>query len=405
MADAVSACVHCGFCLAACPTYQALGQEMDSPRGRIVLMKEVLEGNLPFAEAQPHVDRCLGCLACEPACPSAVPYGRMIESATSDLAEAGLVTPTWVRWALRALRHRWLLRASRPFVVAAQRLRLVPARAGVPRLAWRVGPRLRGVRSGPDLWIFTGCVMDVWQRDTHRSLAEIVERLGLTYGVPTRDGSCCGALHAHAGLHTASVRLAESVMRSMPGDAPIVVDSAGCGAAMKEYGRTVGTERARAFSARVVDAVEWLAERLQDDDTARRLAPRDGERPTVVIQDPCHHRHVQKVHEATRRVLRDRASIVEVPDDGLCCGAGGAFSIVHPHVADNVRARKVAAIESASAGRPDVVVASANPGCSMFLAAAGLNTRHPVDIVRDSVLGPRTLTTAADDHGRKNHGS
>lgn len=377
-----------------------------SPRGRIAIMRGLDEGRLRTDPATVRfLDTCIQCRACEPACPSAVPYGRMIEAAKADLAEAGLVTPTWVRWSLRALRHRWLLRASRPLVVAAQRLRLVPTRAGLPRLAWRVGPRLRGVRNGPDLWIFTGCVMDVWQRDTHRSLAEIVERLGLTYGVPTRDGSCCGALHSHAGLHTASVRLAESVMRSMPGDAPIVVDSAGCGAAMKEYGRTVGTERARAFSARVIDAVEWLAERLQDDDTARRLAPRDGERPTVVVQDPCHHRHVQKVHEATRRVLRDRASIVELADDGLCCGAGGAFSVVHPHEADIVRARKVAAIGSASAGRSDVVVASANPGCSMFLAAAGLNTRHPVDIVRDSILGPRTLTTADDDHGRQNHGS
>jgi glycolate oxidase iron-sulfur subunit len=191
-------------------------------------------------------------------------------------------------------------------------------------------------------------------------------------------------------MHEESIELAERTMRSMPGRAPIIVDSAGCGAAMKEYGRLIGTEEARAFSERVVDAVEWLAELMDSDDTAAMLAPTRSEKPTVVIQDPCHHRHVQKVHGATRRVLRDRVTVIELTDDGLCCGAGGAYSTLHPRLAEEIRVRKVSAIEAATAGRRGIMVASANPGCSMFLEAAGLPVHHPIDIVRDTILPVRT---------------
>lgn len=384
--DDIATCVGCGLCLAHCPTFRVTGEEALSPRGRIAIMRAVEEGDLGLdRDSIDFLDTCIQCRACEPACPSGVPYGRMIEAAKSDLARARAITPRWIRWGLGILGHRALLRSTRPFVVIAQKLRLVPRRLGLPTLSWRNERPLRRVARDPDVWIFTGCVMDVWQRGTHISLAEIADRVGLTYGVPDRFGSCCGALHTHAGLHDASVRLALRTMRSMPGHGPIIVDSAGCGAAMKEYGSILGTDEARLFSARVVDAVEWLADLMDRSDLAAALAPVSSYRPTVVIQDPCHHRHVQKVHGSTRRVLRDRADVLEVSDDGLCCGAGGAYSILHPRLATEVRARKLVAIESRTTNLDRVIVASANPGCSMFLAAAGLEVRHPVDIVRDTL--------------------
>lgn len=396
--DDIATCVGCGLCLPHCPTFRATGEEALSPRGRIAIMKEVTYGALTLdRESVDFLDTCIQCRACEPACPSGVPYGRMIESAKSDLARANMITPRRIRVGLGLLGHPALLRAMRPLLALGQRLHLVPRRFGLAPLPWRNEPRLRGVDGDPDVWIFTGCVMDVWQRETHRAVADLAGRVGLSYGVPDARGSCCGALHTHAGLHESSVRRAELTMSSMPGDAPIIVDSAGCGAAMKEYGSILGTDEARLFSARVVDAVEWLAELMERSDLAAALAPASSYRPTVVIQDPCHHRHVQKVHGSTRRVLRDRADVVELADDGLCCGAGGAYSLVHPDLAEVVRARKVEAIRSSTADRGEVVVASANPGCSMFLAAAGLRVRHPVDIVRDSVVDGPTRTGA--EHG------
>lgn len=396
--DDIATCVGCGLCLPHCPTFRATGEEALSPRGRIAIMKEVNDGALTLdRESVGFLDTCIQCRACEPACPSGVPYGRMIENAKSDLARANVVTPRRIRVGLGLLGHPALLRATRPLLALGQRLHLVPRRFGLAPLPWRNEPRLRGVDGDPDVWIFTGCVMDVWQRETHRAVADLAGRVGLSYGVPDARGSCCGALHTHAGLHDSSVRRAELTMSSMPGDAPIIVDSAGCGAAMKDYGSILGTDEARLFSARVVDAVEWLAELMERSDLATALAPVSSYRPTVVIQDPCHHRHVQKVHGSTRRVLRDRADVLEMADDGLCCGAGGAYSLSHPDLAEVVRARKVQTIRSTTADRDEVVVASANPGCSMFLAAAGLRVRHPVDIVRDSVFDGPTRTGA--EHG------
>lgn len=374
--DDVATCVGCGLCLAHCPTFRVTGEEALSPRGRIAAIAAVKSGAIELDDdVVRFLDTCVQCRACEPACPSGVPYGRMIEAAKRDLPTRRL--PRWIRLGLRILpRHRLLL-LGRPAIVVAQRL--APERFGLartPRMSWR-RPRptgsVRGRGTGPDVWIHTGCVMDVTQSDTHVALASIVGRLGLTHAVPGRTGGCCGALATHAGRHAEAVRLAERTMRSLPGDAVILVDSAGCGAAMKEYPRLLGTAEATAFAARVRDAVEWLAEHVDE----LGLPPPSGR---VVVQDPCHHRHVQKVHNATRRVLRRVTEVVEIPDDGLCCGAGGAYSYLQPKLAGDIRARKVAAIVDA-AGDPHCVVASANPGCSMFLGHAGLDVRHPIDIV------------------------
>jgi glycolate oxidase iron-sulfur subunit len=229
------------------------------------------------------------------------------------------------------------------------------------------------------VWLYTGCVMDAWMRSTHRATATLITRMGCTFAVPGRDGACCGALHTHAGLTTQARRLAERVMRSMPGTAPVLVNSAGCGAAMKDYGHLIGTDEAHAFAARVRDVHEWLAEHLD------RLPPPVARVGAVIVQDPCHLRHVQRAHGAVRTVVGQVGDVVELDDDGLCCGAGGAYATLQPGLASEIRDRKVAAVVRAAERSGARVVVSANPGCLLHLAAAGLHVRHPVDVVAEAI--------------------
>jgi glycolate oxidase iron-sulfur subunit len=228
-----------------------------------------------------------------------------------------------------------------------------------------------------DVWLFTGCVMDAWQRHVHRAAIAVIGSTGAAVAVPRSGGDCCGALHVHAGLTAAARRLSERVMSSMPGEQPILVDSAGCGAALKDYGHLLGTAKAASFSARVLDIHEWLADRMP-----QLPPPAAGRRPpAVAVQDPCHLRQVQRGHQHVRTVLAPYMDIVELDDDGMCCGAGGAYSVLHPELARPIRDRKVAAV-----GRTGcAVVASANPGCALWLAAAGLEVRHPVELLADAI--------------------
>lgn len=376
----LSSCVSCGLCLPHCPTFRVTGEEAYSPRGRIDAMRGVQRDGVPVDdEFVEFMETCVQCRGCEPACPSSVPFGSLMEGTRAALAAERRITPWWQRLGFAVLsRHRLLLAGSSALAVA-QRARLVPRRLGIPRLPLRRGSAVEATGTG--VWLYTGCVMDAWQRDVHRATAELIATVGETFAVPEPAG-CCGALHVHAGLHDETVHLATRTMASMPGDAPIVVNSAGCGAALKDYGAIVGTDEAHAFARRIVDVHEWLAEHVD------RL-PEPATTASVIVQDPCHLRHVQRVHGATRTVLGRVADLVELDDDGLCCGAGGAFSALQPELAGEIRERKLAAIDRATHRSGAVVVASANPGCSMHLTAAlgdrDLVVRHPVEIVAAAI--------------------
>ncbi len=378
-AEDVSTCVSCGLCLPHCPTFRVTGEERYSPRGRIDAMRAVDRGELPVDDSFiDFVETCVQCRGCEPACPSGVPFGSLMEQTRSVLAREGRITPWWQRTGMRILPHHRLLLAGSTAIAVAQRLRMVPTRLGLPRLPLR---RVRPVEStGTDVWLYTGCVMDAWQRETHRNTAALIAAAGATYAVPGEGGGCCGALHVHAGLHDDAGSLAEQVMASMPGDAPILVNSAGCGAAMKDFGEVLGTEAAHRFGARVFDISEWLASHVHD------LPESTEPRRTVIVQDPCHLRHVQRAHEPVRTLLAHVAEIAELDDDGLCCGAGGAYSALQPELAGAIRDRKAESVDRAAERSGAVAVASANPGCSMHLAATlELPVRHPVDIVADAL--------------------
>ena len=388
--DELATCVACGLCLPHCPTYRVTGEEALSPRGRVAAMRQVQWDGLAADESFVHsMETCVQCRGCETACPSGVRFGHLIEPTRAALAEgtaAGgpLHRPALpFRLAIRSLRWHRLVLAGSSLLAVAQRLRLVPARlsrrVGLPaRLPVRRG-RLRpsGTAMGrtDDVWLFTGCVMDAWMRDVHAAVQRVIEATGTGVALPGPGGACCGALAQHAGLASDARALARRTVQAFPGDAPILVDAAGCGAMLADYGRLLGTADAEAFSARVRDVHEWLADRV--DALTDTVGPGSGGRPTVAVQDPCHLRHVQRTHTSVRTVLSPFATLVELDDEGLCCGAGGAYAAVQPELAGAIRDRKLAAIARAGAA----VVASANPGCALHLAAAGVEVVHPCQIV------------------------
>ena len=379
--DELASCVSCGLCLPHCPTYRVTGDESASPRGRIAAMRKVEAGMPLDGSFVEFMDLCVQCRGCEAACPSSVPFGRLMEGARETLAAETAYQPWWRRLPFAVLSHHRLLVALSRMGAVAQRLHLIPrrleARLSLPPLPLTEEPL---EASGADVWFFPGCVMDAWQRSTHAAVIRVMEATGAGVALPGSGSDCCGALHVHAGLVADARRLAAKVMASMPGDAPIVVDSAGCGAALKDYGHLLGTPEAMAFSARVYDVHEWLAPRLAQ----LPWTPASARLPfAVAVHDPCHLRHVQRAHQHVRTVLAPYVAIVELDDEGLCCGAGGAYSAQHPEMAYAIRERKIEAIGRTGA---DVVV-SANPGCTLFLAAAGVEVRHPIEVIDEAIHG------------------
>ena len=391
--DTLASCVACGMCLPHCPTYRVTGEESASPRGRIAMMRDAVERGEADAAFVEFMDACIQCRGCETACPAGVHYGHMMEATREALASQTSYQPRLRRLAYRALGMPRLLGFGSRLLGLSQRLGLVrllsllgrvrPFRqlgamtASLPRVPVRQAPL---TASGDDVWLFTGCVMDAWMRDTHRAVQAVIEATGAGVALPPAGAACCGSLHLHAGLASDTRRLAQKVMAALPGEAPILIDSAGCGATMKEYGHLLGTEEARQFAGRVQDVHEWLAARV--DDLPEGAGSR-AQRPRIAVQDPCHLRHVQQAHLPVRTVLSRFFDVVELDDDGLCCGAGGAYSQQHPEVAGAVRERKVAAIERTGAS----VIASANPGCTLHLQAAGLDVRYPLEIVAEHLDG------------------
>lgn len=372
-------CVQCGLCLSSCPTYRITGDETMSPRGRIALMRMVQWDGAPLTEEIANAfDSCIQCRACEPACPSEVPYGALIEQTRATMHAHGSGAPIALRASLWVLGHPRLLRVGSAILAVIQRLVPLPSSLGLPR---RIPIRRQPIRSsGDDVILFTGCVMDVWQRDVHAATIRVLEAAGFGVHVSGDSAPCCGALHGHSGLASSAHGLAEQVIARLPDDAPILVNSAGCGAAMKGYANELGTSAAKEFSSRVFDVQEWLSHHV---DRLPMTQPLEGK---VAVQDPCHLRHVQRVHPATRTVLRPFVTdLVELDDEGLCCGAGGAYSLLQPELAGLVRERKLESIDRSA----PLVVASSNPGCSIYLASAGVRTLHPMQIIDLALAGGR----------------
>jgi glycolate oxidase iron-sulfur subunit len=382
--DELASCVQCGLCLPECPTWRLTGEERRSPRGRIALMRSLDEGVVELGDdgVVEAIDSCLQCRGCEPACPSGVPFGHLMAATREAMVE----TPGsgrlhwWHRLGYRALGMPRVVRGAVAAVAVAQRIGVLPSRVGLGRLPLRVAPLVVPTVREPSrgaVWVVRGCVMDAVQRDVHQDTIDVLVAAGFAPRLAIPHEGCCGALAEHAGLASVARAQATRLMRAMPGDAPVVVDSAGCGAQLKDLGRILGTEEGRRFSARVVDACELLAT-VVDSLPAPTVARR-----RVIVQDPCHQRHVQRVHGSVRVLLAPYADVVELDDEGRCCGAAGAFSILRPDDASAIRAEKVAAIRRAGGG----TVVSANPGCDLHLSAAGVDVVHPVSLVAVCIRG------------------
>lgn len=410
-------CVHCGLCQSACPTYLELGLEADSPRGRIHLMRALQDGTLPVdAESVRHLDQCLGCRGCETACPSGVAYGALIEAARPwvevrwrrpwparlrrRLALAVLPHPRRLAWLLRPLR---MLEAIGVLAQVRRTARLLPA--ALRDLVVLLPPRLeRPLALAPStppaaalrarVQLLAGCVMPVLFPRTVAATVDVLARNGCRVDVPAGQG-CCGALALHAGDRDAALRLARANVDAFAGgDAvPIVVNAAGCGALMKEYGVLLADDpayaaRARAVAARVRDATELLATLPLAPLPA---APRAAGTVRVAYHDPCHLAHAQHVRAEPRALLRAVPGVTLVPleDEDLCCGSAGHYNVMEPALARRLVARKVAAIRASGAE----VVATANAGCALqlesALRAAGLATPvvHVLDLLRDAYTG------------------
>lgn len=391
--DDLATCVNCGLCLPHCPTYRLTGEESASPRGRINAMRAVAEGR---AEVDPtfasFMDLCLACRACEDVCPSHVPFGRMMERARVQVEPLRTRRARFLRWlgldvALPRRKLLWLGAAlqplARPFLGGRVRA-LVPRRSELFRRLPRVTEPEGEVRG--TVAILSGCVQDRWFRPVNRATIRVLARNGWRVVVPRRQ-VCCGALAAHNGRLDTARRLAERNLRAFADADTVVVNAAGCGAHLKEIGHLLGTDEARAFGATVRDAMEFLHERGADPPTA------DPGFGRVAYHDACHASRAQKLRAEPRAVLRrvPGVELVEIPDGERCCGAAGLFNVTQPETSGELMRMKAQAVDSTDAR----VVASANPGCTMQIAA-GLRTLgspieilHPIEILDRAYLGER----------------
>ncbi|AYY13879.1 4Fe-4S dicluster domain-containing protein [Actinobacteria bacterium YIM 96077] len=417
--ELIDDCVHCGFCLPACPTYSLWGEEMDSPRGRIYLMKTALEGDTPIDSTWVgHMDACLGCMACVPACPSGVKYGELIESARATIE--------------RDYRRPWRDRLFRSLLFrmfpGRRRLRLAAAlgwlyqRSGLATLVRRSGVRgrlparlqaleslmpsttLRAVtRRTPRLTpaegerrqrvgFLTGCIQEVFFGDVNAATVRVLAAEGCEVVAPPAQG-CCGALELHGGREAGALDRARSVVdvfAPLELDA-IVVNAAGCGSALKDYGRLLAddpdyAERAAAFAGKVRDVTEVLA----------GLPPRQSYGQldvTVAYHDACHLANAQRITSEPRNLLQRVPGLQLRPvlDDGICCGSAGIYNLVEPEAAGELGRRKAEALASTGAQ----MVVTTNPGCALQIARElDRPVVHPVQILA-SALGERALEASS----------
>ena len=368
--DDLATCVHCGLCLDACPTFRVTGLETESPRGRIYLMTQWKRGTLQFDEEQvKHIDLCLGCRTCEGVCPSGVPYGRIIEAGRADVEDQR--RPSIKRAASRAalrqlVGHRGRLRAAGDATRLAQKLRLTSvSRSGrmLPKLAPRFQPPASNVAPaiGPRkhrVAFLVGCVMPILYPQSHDAAVRLLQLAGCEVWFPP-DEQCCGALFAHNGDLEGAGRLRETNSRIYDAgqfDA-LVVDSAGCGAHLKDF--------YPALKNRVKDLSEWLAE-------AGLPEPKRDVKMRVTYQDACHLAHAQRIKKQPRDLIRAIPGVdwVEMRHADICCGAAGLYSTLEPDMSNRILQEK---LDDLAATRADVV-AVANPGCQMQLEA-GLRKR------------------------------
>ncbi|HEU4634755.1 MAG TPA: heterodisulfide reductase-related iron-sulfur binding cluster [Edaphobacter sp.] len=421
--ELLSDCVHCGFCLPACPTYVLWGEEMDSPRGRIYMMAKASQGEAPLDEVfAKHMDNCLGCMACMTACPSGVQYNQLIENTRFQVeqhvprsTEDSLFRRLLFAVFPHSTRLRWLAMPAflyqrsglESLVRASGLLRLLPQRAAamealLPRVSkstFRRLPVITPAQSGSGsaatkkikVGMLAGCVQQVFFQHVNEATVRVLAAEGYDVVVPPGQG-CCGALMVHSGVERDAREQAKKMIETFEATEVdyIVVNAAGCGSTMKEYGHLLSddplwSDRAKRFSAKCRDVAEVLL--LHPPRQVRNPLPL-----RVAYQDACHLRHAQGIFEEPRSLLRDIPSLElrEIAEPNLCCGSAGVYNLLHPEPAMQLGDRKV---ENLLRAEPQVLV-SANPGCLLQIQA-GLRRRgipemptfHMVELLDASIRG------------------
>jgi len=402
-------CVHCGLCTAACPTYVENGNENDSPRGRIYLMRGVTDERLELTqEVRRHLELCLDCRACETACPSGVQYGKLIEPFRVAMEQTGEGPRKSNDWF-----HRWILFRLFPYP-ERMRLALAPARLAqmlrLDRTAESFGllrllpPRLRRLVTllpklqkaeprlphllpaiGPKrarVALFTGCVSDVMFRHTHWATARVLQQNGCEVVIP-QDQACCGAIHFHAGSSEPARHFADANVAAFARDDvdAVIVNVAGCGAMLKDYGHH-WHDAAQPARERLASKVKDIHEFL---DELGLVPPQGAVGLTATYHDACHLGHAQKIKEAPRRLLAQIPGLVmrDLPETEICCGAAGTYNLTEPEMADRLSRRKLNNILSTGAR----VVVTGNAGCLLQIAREArmqghkLWVAHPMDLL------------------------
>jgi glycolate oxidase iron-sulfur subunit len=373
--EILRACVHCGFCTATCPTYQLLGDELDGPRGRIYLIKQVLEGQAVTVRTQLHLDRCLTCRACETTCPSGVKYGRLADIGRK-IVEERVPRPFMERLQRRGLRFALpypsrfttllkIGRALRPFL---------PARVkGSITSAWPAGP-WPGARHPRRMLVLDGCVQPVLAPRINAATARVLDRLGISL-VRVQDAGCCGALSYHLNAHEEGLDFMRRLIDSWwphieAGVEAIVITATGCGAVVKEYGHLLRHDSRYADkAARVTAITRDIGEVLADSDLSA-LAPRARK---IAFHSPCTLQHAQKLTDVVEGLLGKLGfTLTPVADAHLCCGSAGTYSILQERLSQQLLANKLKALTSA---RPELI-ATANIGC-----LAHLQSRAQIPVV------------------------
>lgn len=417
--ELISDCVHCGFCLPACPTYMLWGEEMDSPRGRILLMDLAERGERPLTpDMVAHWDACLGCLACVPACPSGAAYDQLLEATRQQVERrfrrplpqrlwrsaifATLPHPTTMRLGLAGLwlgqatgLSGWIARSplNRHLPPELQAMTRLAPPVRLPQLMRRLPAPRRPVGGGPArlrVGLLGGCVQRVMEPHVNLASAIVLAAYGAEVRVPPGQG-CCGALELHAGREAAALRRARHLVAQFedPGLDRIAINAAGCGAMLRTLGRLLEGDpswaaRAAAVAAKVRDITEILDE----------LGPPAALKPLplrAAYHDACHLAHAQGIRDAPRRVLRavPALELLEVPEGDLCCGSAGTYNLTQPDAARDLGRRKAANLRSVG---PQCVVAG-NPGCLLQIRAAMAETGppvpafHPVELIAASLQG------------------
>ncbi len=376
-------CVHCGFCNATCPTYQLLGDELDGPRGRIYLIKQVLEGNDVTRKTQAHLDRCLSCRNCETTCPSGVDYHNLLDigRAVVDAAVQRPLGQRLLREGLRAVVPKPGL--FKGLLGSGQVFRAVLPATLQSKLPHNVEPaKARPTRRhARQVLMLEGCVQPGLSPNTNAATARVLDRLGISI-TPTREAGCCGAVDYHldaqaAGLNRARRNIDAWWPSIEQGAEAIVQTASGCGAFIKEYGHLLSTDPAYADKAKRVSALAKDLVEVLRDEPLETLAISSSQR--VAFHCPCTLQHAQKLGGAVESVLtRLGFNLTTVPDSHVCCGSAGTYSLTQPELSRQLRDNKLNALES---GKPELII-TANIGCQTHLNGAGRTpVRHWIELV------------------------